>query len=90
MSRPQYVQNVKKAAQKVGRAARELTTVFSVTCCLVTVVCQMAKMPPPPNGNCLGISLTQISVFFKNKLEILYQTNCKLQLNSIVDGKEVS
>ena len=42
---------------KVSLATRELATVFSVTFFFVTIIGQLIKAPPPPNGKCLGTSL---------------------------------
>ena len=44
--------NSQESCSKVSHAARELTTVFSVTSCyfLVKIVCQLVKMPPPTEG----------------------------------------
>ena len=42
---------------KGSHAARELATGLSVAFLLETIVYQLVKTPPPPNGECLGTSL---------------------------------
>ena len=51
--------NLQESLSKGDHVAKELATVFSVTCfCLVTVVGQLIKTSPPPsNRKCLGTSL---------------------------------
>jgi len=56
------ISNLQDSWSKVSHAARELATVFSVTFSsfLVAIVGQFVERPP--NGKCLGTSLTQLAV----------------------------
>ena len=57
---PPIYSNLEESWSKVSHAARELATVFSVTFLfLATVVHQMVKSTPPPNGKYLGTLLEE-------------------------------